>query len=111
MFKVVIVVAVLVIGFIAYTGVDVSEEYNSVSELRNDAYNDVVDPLAKKVLKQVSEIRLDEKIDSAFAEYVTDTEIDSANITEDETDSTNVAVDKNNNKIEITIFLEEKQNE
>ena len=56
MMQVVIVVVVLVIGFIAYTGVDVSEEYNSVSELRNDAYNDVVDPLAKKVLKQVSEV-------------------------------------------------------
>jgi len=111
MFKVVIVVAVLVIGFIAYTGVDVSDEYNSVSDLRNDAYNDVVDPLAKKVLKQVSEVRLDEKINSAFAEYVTDSEIDLENIIEDETDSTNIAVDKNNNKIEITIFLEEEQNE
>ena len=110
MFKVVILVVVLVVGFIAYTGVDVSEEYNSVSQLRNDAYNDVVDPLAKKVLKQVSEIRLDEKIDSAFAEYVTDTETNS-NIIEDETDSKNIVVDKNNNKIEITIFLEEKQNE
>ena len=101
MFKVVILVAVLVIGFIAYTGVDVSDEYNAVSELRNNAYNDIVDPLAKKVLKQVSEVKLDEKIDSVFAEYVT----------EDETDSTNIAVDKNNGKIEITIFLEEEQNE
>ena len=110
MFKVVIVVVVLVIGFIAYTGVDVSDEYNSVSELRNDAYNDVVDPLAKKVLKQVSEVRLDERIDSAFAEYVTDVETN-LNIIEDETDSKNIVVDKNNNKIEITIFLEEEQNE
>ena len=111
MFKVVILVAVLVIGFIAYTGVDVSDEYNSVSELRNNAYNDVVDPLAKKVLKQVSKVRLDEKIDSAFAEYITDAEIDTRNIIEDEIESTNIAVDKDNNKIEITIFLEEKQNE
>jgi len=101
MFKVVILVVVLVVGFIAYTGVDVSEEYSSVSQLRNDAYNDVVDPLAKKVLKQVSEVRLDEKIDSAFAEYVT----------EDETEPKNIAVDKDNKKIEITIFLEEERNE
>jgi len=101
MFKVVILVTVLVIGFIAYTGVDISEEYNSVSQIRNDAYNDVVDPLAKKVLKQVSEVRLDQKIDSAFAEYVS----------ESETELKNIAVDKDNKKIEITIFLKEEQNE
>ena len=101
MLKVVIVILVLVVGFIAYTGVDVTEEYNSVSELRNDAYNGVIDPLAKKILKQVSEVRLDEKIDSAFAEYVID----------NETDSENISVDKNNDKIEITIFLKEDQNE
>ena len=101
MMQVVIVVAVLVIGFIAYTGVDVSDEYNSVSQLRNDAYNDVVDPLAKKVLKQVSDVRLDEKIDSVFAEYVT----------EDETELKNIVIDKDSKKIEITIFLEDEQNE
>ena len=101
MLKVVIVILVLVVGFIAYTGVDVTEEYNSVLDLRNDAYNDVIDPLAKKVLKQVSEVRLDEKIDSAFAEYVID----------NENDAQNISVDKNNDKIEITIFLKEDQNE
>jgi len=101
MLKVVFLVVVLVIGFIAYTGADVSDEYNAVSELRNDAYNDIVDPLAKKVLSEVSQIKLDEKIDSAFEQY----------ITEDKTDSKNIAVDKNNDRIEITIFLDEEQNE
>jgi len=106
--KVVIVVLVLVIGFIAYTGVDVTDEYNSVSELRNDAYTGIIDPIAKKVLKQVSEIRLDEKIDSAFAEYLTDDETE--NIVEEE-DARNIEVDRNNGKIEITIYLEDKKNE
>jgi len=108
MLKVVIVILVLVVGFIAYTGVDVTEEYNSVSDLRNDAYNGVIDPLAKKVLKQVSEIRLDEKIDSAFAEYVTNNVTDSKI---DEDNSRNIEVDRNNGKIEITIYLEDKKNE
>jgi len=62
MFKYVILIVVLVIGYIAYTGVDVTEEYDSISEIRNTVLDDVFDPLAKNVLAKVSESNLDEAI-------------------------------------------------
>jgi len=53
MFKYVILIVVLVIGYIAYTGVNVTEEYDSISEIRNTVLDDVFDPLAKNVLAKV----------------------------------------------------------
>ena len=69
MFKYVILIVVLVIGYIAYTGVNVSEEYDSISEIRNTILDDVFDPLAKKVLKQVSESELDQIVESSVEKY------------------------------------------
>ena len=69
MFKYVILIVVLVIGYIAYTGIDVTEEYDSISEVRNTVLDDLLDPLAKKVLKQVSESELNQIVESSIAKY------------------------------------------
>ena len=68
MLKYVILIAI-VIGYIAYTGVDVTEEYDSISEIRNTVLDDLFDPLAKKVLKQVSESELDQIVESSIEKY------------------------------------------
>ena len=69
MFKYVILIVVLVIGYIAYTGIDVTEEYDSISDIRNTVLDDLFDPLAKKVLKQVSESELEQIVESSIAKY------------------------------------------
>ena len=69
MFKYVILIVVLVIGYIAYTGIDVTEEYDSISEIRNTVLDDVFDPLAKKVLKQASESELNQIVESSIEKY------------------------------------------
>jgi len=69
MFKYVILIVVLVIGYIAYTGVDVTEEYDSISEIRNTVLDDVFDPLAKNVLAKVSESELDQIVESSIGKY------------------------------------------
>jgi len=67
--KYAILIAVVVIGYIAYTGIDVTEEYDSISEIRNTVLDDVFDPLAKKVLKQASESELNQIVESSIAKY------------------------------------------
>ena len=69
MLKYVILIAVFVIGYIAYTGTDVTEEYNAISEIRNIALDDVVDPLAKDILKQASESNIEEIIENSIEKY------------------------------------------
>ena len=69
MLKLVFLFAFLVIAYIAYTGVDVSSEYDVASKVRNEALDGIVDPLAKKVLKQVSESELDKAIESKINQY------------------------------------------
>ena len=69
MFKYVILIVVLVIGYIAYTGINVTEEYDTISEVRNTILDDVFDPLAKKVLKQVSESELNQIVESSIEKY------------------------------------------
>ncbi len=69
MFKYVILIVVLVIGYIAYTGINVTEEYDSASKVRNTILDDVFDPLAKKILKQASESNLDQIVESSIAKY------------------------------------------
>ena len=66
MFKLVFLIIVAVIGYIAYTGVNVSEEYDSISEVRNTILDEVFDPLAKNVLEKVSESNLDEAINNTI---------------------------------------------
>ena len=69
MFKYVILIVVLVIGYIAYTGINVTEEYDTISEVRNTILDDVFDPLAKNVLAKVSESELDQIVESSIEEY------------------------------------------
>jgi len=69
MFKLVFFIVILVIGYIAYTGIDVTSEYDDISKIRNQVFDNVVDPLAKKVLKHASESNLDELIDSTITKY------------------------------------------
>ncbi len=69
MFKLVILLVVGVIGYIAYTGADVTEEYDSFAEIRNQVLNDIFDPLAKSALEKTSESNLDQVIDDAISEY------------------------------------------
>ena len=68
MLKYAILIAI-VIGHIAYTGVDVTEEYDSISEIRNTVLDDVFDPLAKNVLAKVSESNLDEAITNTVEDH------------------------------------------
>ena len=69
MFKYVILIVVLVIGYIAYTGINVTEEYDSISEIRNTVLDDVFDPLAKNVLAKVSESNIDEAITKTIEDH------------------------------------------
>ena len=69
MFKYVFLIVVLVIAYIAYTGINVTEEYDSISEIRNTVLDDVFDPLAKNVLTKVSESNLDEAITNTIEDY------------------------------------------
>ena len=72
MFKYVILIVVLVIGYIAYTGINVTEEYDSISEIRNTVLDDIFDPLAKNVLAKVSESKLDEAIANTVEDHYGD---------------------------------------
>ncbi len=69
MLKYAILITVVVIGYIAFTGADVTEEYDAISEIRNIAFGNVVDPLAKDILKQASESNLDEIIENSIEKY------------------------------------------
>ena len=69
MFQLVFLIVIVVIGYIAYTGIDVTSEYDDISKIRNQVFENVIDPLAKKVLKYSSESNLDEIIDSTITKY------------------------------------------
>ncbi len=51
------------ISFIAYTGINVTSEYDDISKVRDAVFENVIDPLAKIILKQASDFNLDEIID------------------------------------------------
>ena len=68
MFKLIFLVLV-VIGFIAYTGIDVTSEYDSISKVRTQVFDDIIDPFTKKVLKYASESNFDEIIDTTITKY------------------------------------------
>lgn len=53
-------------GFIAYTGIDISKEYEVVSHIRDDALNKVVDPLSKNVLKGAADSNFDKIVNGAI---------------------------------------------
>ena len=65
----IIFLIVIVIGFIAYTGIDVTSEYEIISKVRIQIFENIIDPLVKKVLKQASEVNLDLIIDSTITKY------------------------------------------
>jgi hypothetical protein len=71
--KLFLLFAVLIIAYVAYTGVDVSSEYDSVSKVRNVALNEAVDPIAKKVLTQAAGSNLDEVIEKSIERYQEET--------------------------------------
>ena len=69
MFKIIFLILIIVIGYIAYTGIDVTSEYEIISKVRIQIFENIVDPLVKKVLKQASESNLNVIIDSTITKY------------------------------------------
>ena len=65
MLKLVLFLGIVFIGFVAYTGIDISKEYEAVSHVRNDALNKVVDPISKKVLTETANSNFDEFVNNA----------------------------------------------
>ncbi len=69
MFKIIFLILIVIIGYIAYTGIDVTSEYEIISKVRIQLFENIIDPLAKKVLKQASESDLNVMIDSTITKY------------------------------------------
>ena len=65
MLKSALFLSIVIIGFVAYTGIDITEEYEAISDIRNNALNDVFDPLSKKVLVEAANSNLDDYINNA----------------------------------------------
>ena len=61
MLKYAFVIAIVVIGYVAYTGIDITQEYDAMTEIRDKLLDGVVDPLTKDILKQASESNLKEE--------------------------------------------------
>jgi hypothetical protein len=59
----------LVVGFVTFTGIDVTSEYEAISNIRSQFFDELVDPLTKKALKHASESNLDEVVEETFAKY------------------------------------------
>jgi hypothetical protein len=59
----------IVIGFVAFTGIDVTSEYEAISDVRSQVLDKVLDPLTKKALKHASESNLDEVVEEVFTKY------------------------------------------
>lgn len=73
MLKLFLLFVVLITGYVAYAGIDVTNEYDSVSKVRNVALNEVVDPIAKKVLTQTADSHPDEVIEKSIKRYQEET--------------------------------------
>jgi len=67
MIKLALFLSIVIIGFVAYTGIDISNEYEAISEIRNDAFNEVIDPLTKKILTEAANSNLDEIVNEAVS--------------------------------------------
>ena len=67
MLKIAIFLSIVIVGFIAYTGIDVTKEYDAVSNIRDDAFNKVVDPLSKKLLTEAANSNLNKIVDDAVS--------------------------------------------
>jgi len=60
---------IAIIAYVAYTGIDITQEYEAISDIRNKALNGVVDPLAKDTLKQASQSNLKEILENSIEKY------------------------------------------
>ena len=67
MIKLALLLSIVTISFVAYTGIDISNEYEAISEIRNDAFNEVIDPLTKKILTEAANSNLDEIVNEAVS--------------------------------------------
>jgi len=67
MLKIAIFLSIVIVGFIAYTGIDVTKEYDAVSNIRDDAFNKIVDPLSKKLLTEAANSNLDKIVDDVVS--------------------------------------------
>jgi len=65
----IIFLIVIVIGFVAYTGIDISEEYDSLSKVRSQIFENVIDPIMKKILVQASESDFNLIVDNTIKKY------------------------------------------
>jgi len=65
----IIFLIVIVIGFVAYTGMDISEEYDSLSKIRSQIFENVIDPIMKKILVQASESDFNLIVDNTIKKY------------------------------------------
>jgi len=67
--KALLFLGIIFVGFVAYTGIDVTKEYEAVSEIRDNALNKVVDPLSKNILKEAADSNLDEIVNDAVNKF------------------------------------------
>ena len=59
----------LVLGYVAFTGTDVTDEYDAMSNARDQILDKGLDPLAKKALIQISESQLDVILEETLEKY------------------------------------------
>jgi len=69
MLKYAFLIVFVSIGYVVFTGSDVTKEYDSITEIRDIALDNVIDPLAKKVLQQASEFDLDQVLENTIKNY------------------------------------------
>ena len=67
--KTIFFILILIVGIVAYTGIDVTSTYDDASQIRNQVLDDMIDPLAKKILTYASESNLDEIVGSTIAKH------------------------------------------
>ena len=67
--KTIFFIIILIVGVVAYTGIDVTSKYDDMSQMRDNAFDGIIDPLTKKILKYASESNLDEFVSSTVAKY------------------------------------------
>lgn len=68
MFKQILFVSVIGLVLIAYLEIDVTEQYEQFSEIRNSALNEVIDPLVIEVLHGTANLELEKAIEE-YLEY------------------------------------------
>jgi hypothetical protein len=67
--KTIFFIVILIVGVVAYTGIDVTSKYDDSSKIRNQVLDDMIDPIAKKILTYASDSNLDEIIGSTITKH------------------------------------------